>query len=106
MRHTCCRSYRYSHFFHLGVAHCFLLGLLMDFWNVWLPPAKKVAQKKGARLGSRFVMPAHVRAAISARTDDILVTELFGKPYTDITRCGCWCCFLGTVLVSCKPVHC
>ena len=72
-------------FFHLGVAHILLLGLLVDFWAQWLPAA---SAKRTTGPAAQYVLPAHVRKAISERASDIMLTELFGKPYTDITKCA------------------
>jgi len=66
------------HFFRLGIAHVFLLGLLKDFWRHWLRPVR--------RDSSEYILPTSVRNQMTAKGDSIQMTELFGKPYTDIIR--------------------
>jgi len=68
-----------SHFFRLGIAHLFLLGLIKDFWRLWLRPIGKA--------GEFPVLPAEIRAQLQRNGDAIQTTELFGKPYTDILKC-------------------
>lgn len=69
-----------SHFFRLGIAHLFLLGLVKDFWRLWLRPIGKA--------GDFPVLPAEIRAQISRNGDNVQTTELFGKPYTDLLKCA------------------
>lgn len=84
-------------FFRLGVAHIFLLGLLIDFWSQWLPTAasRKKARQQPDSAFARFVLPPAVRKHISKMASYIKLTELFKKPYQDITkyelepRCTC-----------------
>lgn len=64
------------HFFRYGIAHIFLLGILKDFWRMWL---RQVSS-------GGHVLPTYIRQHISKKGSEILVTELFGKPYTDLIR--------------------
>lgn len=72
------------HFFLFGTAHIFLLGLLRDFWAQWLPSKKAAPRPEGP--SQYYVLPKVVRDAISSRQSHILLTELFTKPYRDITK--------------------
>lgn len=77
------------HFFRFGVAHILLLGLLSDFWSQWLPPKSARGKKKRQRPegpGSYYVLPKHICKAISERAGNIMLTELFGKPYRDLIK--------------------
>jgi hypothetical protein len=71
------------------VAHIFLLGVLMDFWNQWLPPLGRKKSKKAPPTGpcALYRLPADVVNAIAARAPHIMQTSLFKKVYTDITKC-------------------
>lgn len=73
------------HMFRFGVAHIILLGLLKDFWAQWLPSGKGKPRPAGP--ASKFVLPPHVRKAISDRRKYVMLTELFKKPYSDIVKC-------------------
>ena len=68
----------------------FLLGVLMDFWNQWLPPLGRKKSKKAPVRGLRamFRLPEDVVKAICARAPHIMQTSLFKKVYTDITKCA------------------
>ena len=77
---SACLSCSPCHFFRYGIAHVFLLGLLKDFWNVWLHQVTKAEKRQG------FVLPGYIRRAITERGPHIQTTELFGKPYTDLIR--------------------
>ena len=68
------------HFVRLGIAHVFLLGLLKDFWRYWLRPVGSA--------GNEYVLPTVVRTQMSTKGASIQMTELFGKPYTDIIKYG------------------
>jgi hypothetical protein len=69
------------HFFKIPAAHVLLYGILKDFFNVWM-------RKENEHLswGERFRMPAAVKREISRRANDMLLTELFKKPYTDFAK--------------------
>lgn len=67
-------------FFRYGIAHVFLLGILKDFWNLWLRKVSQADQCEGC------VLPTHIRDHITAKGKEILTTELFGKPYTDLIK--------------------
>lgn len=74
--------------FRFGVAHIILLGLLKDFWSQWLPSVKAKAKPRPPGPTSQFVLPKAVRKAIANRGASVMLTELFKKPYSDITKCG------------------
>lgn len=78
------------HFFRLGTAHIFLLGILADFWAQWLPSAekKRKANQHPDSPFAKYVLPPAVRKHISSMAAYIKLTELFGKPYRDITKCA------------------
>ena len=76
------------HFFRYGVAHVFLLGLLMDFWNQWLPSSKRRKKERPAGPRRLYQLPKEVVAQIAARASHIMHTYLFKKVYTDITKYG------------------
>lgn len=63
----------------------FLLGLLIDFWAQWLPSKKSAPRPDGPT--QHYVLPKQVRSAISERQGHMLLTQLFSKPYRDITKC-------------------
>lgn len=100
------------HFFHLGTAHVFLLGLLVDFWAQWLPSTKAKPRPDGPT--KYYVLPKAVRKDIAYKTRNIMLTELFTKPYRDITKCdssaSCTlgrfdCIFVGTCCGVCTCMH-
>lgn len=37
--------------------------------------------------GKGHVLPTYIRTHITKKGEEILTTELFGKPYTDLIRC-------------------
>lgn len=37
--------------------------------------------------GKGCVLPTYIRTHLTKKGEDILTTELFGKPYTDLIRC-------------------
>ena len=75
-------AYSPCNFFRHGIAHLFLLGVLYDFWKLWLHPVSKATECAG------FVLATHIRQAITARGRHIVLTTLFGKPYTDLIKCA------------------
>ena len=79
-------TYSPCHMFRLGTAHILLHGLVKDFWALWLQPKPK--KKKGEALVEVTRLPDYIQKAISAQADSVLLTEFFGKPYTDIIMCG------------------
>ena len=70
----------------MGTAHVLLLGLLVDFWAQWLPAPKSKKHKRLDTPAAKYKLPNHIRKAISDKTGHIMLTELFKKPYRDITR--------------------
>lgn len=62
----------------MGIAHVFLLGLLKDFWRLWL--------RKPSAAADGFIIPQVVRSQMAANGEGIQTTELYSKPYTDIIR--------------------
>ena len=76
------------HMFRFGVAHIILLGLLKDFWAQWLPSTKAKSKPRPDGPAAKFVLPPHVRKALSARRQYVMLTELFKKPYSDIVKCA------------------
>ena len=53
----------------------------------WLPAPKSKKQKHlDLRQAAKYKLPNHIRKAISEKTGHIMLTELFKKPYRDLTR--------------------
>lgn len=74
------------HVFRLGTAHVILLGLLPDFWKLWLPGNKdKVV--KGAN-GVTYQLPGYIRLELSRRAQDFQSIKSISKRYKDIVKCG------------------
>ena len=73
---------RHATFFALPPAHLFMLGILKDFWNLWLRPA---SQPQPEEL-QRMTIPVQVQDQMDDNLKDLKLTSEYTKGIKNI-RC-------------------